>query len=71
MHHKKSENGDYENDQNTYAYMADISGNDKISSRYFGDSLQQTNWILDSGAMCHMALQVSGFIPGQLEDTDK
>ena len=40
MHHKKSENGDYENDQNTYAYMADISGNDKISSRYFGDSLQ-------------------------------
>ena len=51
--------------------MAQISGNDKISSRYFGDSLQLTNWILDSGATCHMTPEVSDFIPGLLEDKDK
>ena len=31
-----------------YASMARMSGNDKSSSGYFGDSLQLTNWILDS-----------------------
>ena len=29
------------------------------------------NWILDSGATCHTTPQVSDFIPGLLEDTDK
>ena len=48
-----------------------MSGNDKISSKYFGDSSQLTNCILDSGAMCHMKPQVSGFIPYSLEDTYK
>ena len=48
-----------------------MSGNDKISCRDFGDSLQSTNWVLDSGTMCHMTPQVSNFIPGSLEDTDK
>ena len=48
-----------------------MSGNDKISGRYFGDSSQLTNFILDSGATCHMSPQVFNFIPGLLEDTDK
>ena len=48
-----------------------MSGNDKIPSRYFGDGSQLTNCILDSEEMCHMKPQVSGFIPGSLEDTDK
>ena len=51
--------------------MALMSGNYKSYSRYFGESSQLTNWILDSGAMCHMTPYVSGFISGSLEDTDK
>ena len=47
------------------------SKNDKIPSRYFGDSSQLTNWILDSGATYHITPQVSDFIPGSLEYTDK
>ena len=46
--------------------MERMSGNDKSSSRYFCDSSQQTNWILDSEETCHMTPQVSDFIPGQL-----
>ena len=30
--------------------MARMFGNDKNSTKYFGDSLQLTNWVLDSGA---------------------
>ena len=48
-----------------------MSGKGKISNRYFGDSSQLTNWVLDSVATCHMTPQVSDFIPGPLEDTDK
>ena len=48
-----------------------MSGNGKSSNRYLGESSQLTNWILDSGATCHMTLQVSYFIPGQLEDIYK
>ena len=51
--------------------MEQMSGNDKISSRDFGDSSKLTNWIVDSRATCHMTTQVSNFIPGSLEDTDK
>ena len=51
--------------------MARISGNDESFSRYFGDSLQFTNCILDSIATYHMTPQVLYFIPGSLEDTDK
>ena len=47
------------------------SGNDEFPSGNFGDSLQLTNWILDSGATCHMTPEVPDFIPGSLEDTDK
>ena len=48
-----------------------MSGNEKSSSRYFGDSSQLTNWILDSGTTCHMTPQVSDLIPCLLEDTDR
>ena len=36
-----------------------MSDNDKIPSRDFGDILLLTNWILDSGATCHVTPQVS------------
>ena len=41
-------------DQKIYAYMARMSSNDKCTSGNFGDSSQLTNWILGSGATCHM-----------------
>ena len=50
------------------AYMYD---NDEIYIRDYGGSLQSTNWILDSVAMCHMSPQFSDLFPGLLEDTDK
>ena len=65
------ENCDNDKDQNIYASMARMSGNGKISSTYFGDSLQWTNWVLDSGAMCHTTSQVFDVIPSSLEDRDK
>ena len=43
----------------------------KRENKDYGDSLQLTNWILDSGATCHMTPEVTDFIPGSLEDTDK
>ena len=39
--------------------MVSMSDNEESYSRYFGESLQLTNWILDSGEMCHMTPQVS------------
>ena len=48
-----------------------MSGNYKSSSRDFGDILQLINWILYSGATCHMTPQVLYFIPFSLEDTNK
>ena len=44
---------------------------DKRESKEYGDSSQLTYWILDSGATCHMTPEVTDFIPGSLEDTDK
>ena len=51
--------------------MARMSGNDECPSGSFGDSLQKTNWILDSEAKCHITPEVSDFVPGSLKDTDK
>ena len=48
-----------------------MSGNDKCPSGNFGDTSQLTYWIVDSGATCDMTPEVSDFIPGSLEDTDK
>ena len=44
---------------------------DKHSSEKYGDISQLTNWILNYGATCYMTPEVSDFIPGSLEDTDK
>ena len=51
--------------------MTHMYGNDERPSKCFGESLQLTNWILYPGATCHMTPEVSQFIPGSLEDTDK
>ena len=51
--------------------MARMSDDDERESKEYGDSSQLNNWILDSGAMCHMTPEVTDFIPGSLEDTDK
>ena len=58
-------------DHKIYASMARMSINDECLSENYGDSSQLTNQILDSGATCHMKLEVLYFIPGSLEDTDK
>ena len=42
--------------------MACMSGNDECTSERFGDSLQLTNWILDSGATYQITSDVSDFI---------
>ena len=47
------------------------SYNSESSGRDFGDSLQLTKWILDSGATCHMTSEISDLIPGSLVETDK
>ena len=51
--------------------MAQMSSDDERESKEYGDSSQLTNWILVSGATCHMKPEVTDFIPGSLEDTDK
>ena len=51
--------------------MSQMSSDDERKSKEYGDSSQLTNWILDSGATCHMTPKVKDFIPGSLEDTDK
>ena len=48
-----------------------MSSDDKRESKDYGDSSQLINWIFDSGATCHITPEVTEFIPGSLEDTDK
>ena len=48
-----------------------MSNDDKHENKDDGDSSKWTNWILNSGATCHMTPEVTDFIPGSLEDTDK
>ena len=47
-----------------------MSSDDERKSGEYGDSSQLNNWILDSGATCHMMPEVMGFIPGSLEYMD-
>ena len=47
-------NSDDDNNLKVYASMARMSNDDKLENKDFGDSSQLTNWILDSGATCHM-----------------
>ena len=65
------DNGKNNNDHKIYASMARMPSNEERSSDKYGDSLQLTNWFLDSVATCHMTLEVSDFIPRSLEDTNK
>ena len=65
------DNSDDDDDLKVYASMARMSNDDVRENKDYGDSSQLTNWILDSGAMCHMTPEVTDFIPGALEDTDK
>ena len=48
-----------------------MSSDNVSENKDYGDSSQLTNWILDSGATCHMTPEVTDLIPGSLEDTDK
>ena len=65
------DNGDNNSDKNIYASIARKSGNDKCPSGNIGNNSQLTYWTFDSGATCHMTPEVSYFIPGLIEDTDK
>ena len=65
------DNGKDKNDHKIYASMARMSSDDERSSENYGDSSKFTNWILDSGATCHMTLEVSDFILGSLQDIDR
>ena len=56
--------GKNNNNQKIYAFTACVSRNEKCPSGNFGDTLQLTNWILDSEATCHMTPDISDFIPG-------
>ena len=58
------DNSENNSDQNIYASMAQMSGNDKRLSEKYSDSSQLSNWILDYGATCHMTPEISDFIPG-------
>ena len=63
------DNGEDENDHQIYASMTQMSNDDEREIKEYGDSLQLTNWILDSRATCHMTPEVTDFIPGSLEGT--
>ena len=65
------DNSNDDNDHKVYTSMAQMSSDDKSKSKDYDDSSQLTNWILDSGATGHMTPEVTDFIPGSLEDTDK
>ena len=51
--------------------MAIMAINSESPRRNYGDSLQLTNWILHSGATCHMTPDISDFISVLLAETYK
>ena len=52
--------------QRIYKDMGRISYTIESPRRGFGDSLQLTNWILDSGETSHITSDISDFIQGPL-----
>ena len=67
-----SENSTAESDsQKIYTSMARMYNNAKSPRISYGDILQLTNYILDSGSNCHMIPDISYFIPGSLVEKDK
>ena len=66
------ENSTYQSEsKKIYASMAHMYINSEIPRRYYGDSSQLTNWILDSGATFHMTPDIWYFIVGLLVETDE
>ena len=65
------DNGEDNYDHKIYAAMARMSIDDERKCVKYGDSSQLTNWVLDLEATCHMTPEVTDFISGSLEDTDK
>ena len=51
--------------------MERMSTNVESPIRYYEDGSQLTNWMLESGATCHIIPEISDFIPGRLVETDK
>ena len=69
---KTSENfTDQRKSQKIHASMENMHSNEEKSRIYFGESLQPTNWILDSGATCNTTLEIQECILGSLVETDK
>ena len=68
---RECDNGEDNDDHKKYAYMERMSNDNERKIGEYGDSPQLTNWILDSGDTCHMTPEVTDFISGSLEDTDK
>ena len=60
------DNSDDDDDLKVYASMAQLSNDDVRESKDYGNSSQLTNWILYSGATCHMTPEVTDFISGSL-----
>ena len=57
------DNSDDDNDLKVYTSISQMTSDDKRKNKDYGNSLQLTNWILDSGATCHMTPEVTDFIP--------
>ena len=51
--------------------MENMSSNAESTITYFGDRLQPTNWILESGATCHTTPDIFYFILGSFLERDK
>ena len=51
--------------------MVRMSKEDVSKNKDYGDISLLINWILDSGATCHMTPEATDSIPRSLEDTDK
>ena len=51
--------------------MACIYSNAVSPRRYFGDISQLTNWILESGATCHMTPDIYVFTPVSMVETNE
>ena len=60
------DNGESNDDHKIHESMARMSSNDERKSVKYGDSSKLTNWVLDSGATCHMTPEVTDFISGSL-----
>ena len=67
-----SEHNEKQNEsQKIYTSMAWISSNLESPRRYIVDILQMTSWVLGSAATCHMAPEISAFVPGSLVEMDE